>query len=278
MAPKSSLTAGDEAIAGALRPLGMTEYEIRVYLAILRHPLSRIPEVARESGVPQPKVYATVKKLIERGLCESHLGPVNTYSALPPSGAFEPMLGELEQQQRSAREIVRELQKEHVAPGDALGAREGRIKLFQGKQATGRNLRFLLTSAERSVCVIARLPLIVTDDDELLAEALARGVRVRILVETPDDYDLDREPTFRRQLALGCESRRLPRVPMRMGIFDERIAMLPMYDGAGEPSADGFMMLEVRNEGLAGGLQEIFEGLWDDGLPLAVGRPRRGRR
>ena len=56
----SKLKGDGRSIADGLRYMGLTDYEIRVFLGILRHPMSRIPEIARHSGVPQPKVYATV--------------------------------------------------------------------------------------------------------------------------------------------------------------------------------------------------------------------------
>lgn len=272
-ARSSNLKGKDAPIAEGLRHLGFTEYEIRVYLGILRHPLSRIPEIARWSGVPQPKVYATVKRLIERGLCESHLGPVNTYSAMPPKTGFAPLLATLKSRHTDAGEIIRSLQKEHVTPSDPLGPREGRIKVFHGKQATVRNMRFLLSRVEKSVYVVAKLPLIVTDDDELIEQALKRGVKVRILVEVPKDFDFGEEPTIQRQLALGCESRRMDKVPMRFGVFDEKITILPMHDDVGE--GKGFKMLEVRNESLAEGLTQIFDGYWATARRLASAGGRR---
>ena len=116
----------EEKLAQGLRNLGLTEYEIRVYVAILRHPGSRIPEVARTSGVPQAKVYATVKRLRERSLLESHLGPVNTYSALSPDDAFLPLVEDLRRRASEAASVVDLLQAEHEEPSSAMGAREGR--------------------------------------------------------------------------------------------------------------------------------------------------------
>jgi len=269
----SKISREDAQLAEGLRSLGLTDYEIRVYLGILRHPLSRIPEIARWSGVPQPKVYATVKRLISRGLCETHLGPVNTYSALPPKNSFTPLLEELRAQHVDAKEVIKTLQKEHTAPSDSLGAREGRIKVFQGNQATSRNFRFLLSRVHRDVALLSRRPFVVSDDDELMREAIERGVRVRIVVEIPDGFEVDDEPVFRRQVEIGCESRHIERVPMRLAIFDQKVALLPLHDTTDE--GGGSMILEVRNEILAGGMLEIFEDLWEKATPFSVGRKRR---
>lgn len=264
--PKSP--ADDAALTEGLRHLGLTDYEIRVYLAILKHPASRIPEVARSSGVPQPKVYPTVKRLLERGLLESELGPVNTYNALAPELSFAPLLADLERRASDATDAIQGLQEEFEEPGDSIGAREGRIKLFQGKQAIRRNFLELVARSEASIAIVARLPLMVSDDDEQMQEAIARGVAVRILIEAPKDYDFASEPLFAKNDALGVEQRHLAAVPLRMGIFDGRVSILPMQDSA--KKTKGFMMLEVRNEGLSEGLTGMFDLLWKTAKPLVL--------
>ena len=159
-----------------------------------------------------------------------------------------------------------ECERFHIttALSDHLG--EGRIKLFQGKQATSRNFHHLLSSVEREVILIAKMPFVVRDDDPLLAQAIERGARVRILVGIPDDFDLQAEPLLDRQLALGCESRRMAEVPMRLAVFDGKVALMPIHDAHG--GEEVFMMLEVRNEGLAQGLTNVFEMLWALAKPI----------
>ncbi len=258
--------AAEEKIAGGLRSLGLTEYEIRVYLGILRHPGSRIPEVARKSGVPQPKVYATVKRLLERGLCETELGPVNTYTALPPKVGLSPLLEDLRHRAAEADEVVVRLEHEYEEPADSIAAREGRIKVFQGKHANRRNFRDLISNSTETIVLISRLPLVMKDDDDVLEEAMARGVKVRILGEAPEDFDWDADDTYRRQIELGALARSLPSVPMRLGVFDTKVAVLPMDDPAG--GEKGLLMIEVRNQGLSRSLTAVFEAFWEEAKPL----------
>jgi sugar-specific transcriptional regulator TrmB len=268
MAHQTTTGKREETLAQGLRNLGLTEYEIRVYMAILRHPGSRIPEVAKTSGVPQAKVYATVKRLRERSLLESHLGPVNTYSALSPDDAFMPLVEDLRKRASDAASVVDLLQEEHQKPSPAMGAREGRIKLFQGRQAIMRNFREMVAGSQESITLVARVPLMIQDDDDVLEEALKRRVEVRILAQSPPGYDFTQHEVFQRQLKLGCQARSLAEVPMRMGVFDRRIAIIVLHEaGAG---LQELMMLEVRNAGLSEGLLKVFEPLWAVAEPMVV--------
>lgn len=256
-------------LAGAeegLKSLGLTDYEVRVYLAILRRPASRIPEIARASEVPQPKVYLTVKRLLERGLLESELGPVNTYNALNPKASFAPLLEDLERRKDVARGTIEQLQEDFDEPREAMGAREGRIKLFQGKQAIRRNFLELIERSEVSICLVARLPLVVNDDNSGLRNAIARGVEARLIVEAPEGSNIEADPIFLSNREIGVHQRRLEKVPMRLGLFDGRVSILPMVDSARRRNS--LMMLEVRNEGLSEGLTGMFELLWNTAEPL----------
>ena len=74
----------DPGAAGALRGLGLTEYEARIYLALLAEaPLSGYA-VARESGVPRSKVYEVLEGLVRQGIVIASHGGSTLYAALPP--------------------------------------------------------------------------------------------------------------------------------------------------------------------------------------------------
>jgi len=245
----------------------LTEYEIRVYLAILRHPRSRVPEIARWSSVPQPKVYATLKRLIERGLCESQLGPINRYAAMPPQDAFLPLLEDLRAREGEAQSAIKNLKTEFTKGNQSLSRREGRLKLFQGKHAAARNFRFQLSNAEECVEVIMRWPLIVADDHGIIEDRVKQGVAVRILCELSEGPDQEAREFLESESVLGADIRWMAEVPMRMAIFDKKITTLPMVDPQpGE--GDGFIMLEIRNQSLSQGFLKMFRMMWATADPL----------
>ncbi|MGI8746776.1 MAG: TrmB family transcriptional regulator [Deinococcus sp.] len=51
-----------------LQALGLTEYEARAYTALLALGRSVPARVARQAGIPRPKIYATLERLEGRGL------------------------------------------------------------------------------------------------------------------------------------------------------------------------------------------------------------------
>src|SRR5579871_2619833 len=85
-----------------LQQLGFGEYEARAYVALLQHsPLSGY-ELAKQSGIPRPNIYAVLQKLEERNAVIRLDGPGGThYAPVMPdeltrqlSSRFDSVVGE----------------------------------------------------------------------------------------------------------------------------------------------------------------------------------------
>ncbi len=73
----------DEKVTNYLNNLGLSRYEAKIYLALLRHNLSYGSEIQKVSGVPGPKVYETLSGLIEKGLVYPEGNNPVRYQPLP---------------------------------------------------------------------------------------------------------------------------------------------------------------------------------------------------
>ena len=73
-----------EELVERLVRLGLREYEARVYAALVITGPAKASEIARESGVPRPRVYDVLKRLHERGFVEVSEGSPAYFRALEP--------------------------------------------------------------------------------------------------------------------------------------------------------------------------------------------------
>lgn len=65
-----------------LMELGLSEYEAKVYLSLLRENPATAYEIGKSSGVPTSKVYEVLKKLVEKGII-STIDEVKTKQYVP---------------------------------------------------------------------------------------------------------------------------------------------------------------------------------------------------
>jgi len=77
-----------------LQTLGFSQYEAKVYLALLMQPDVTGYELAKHSGVPASKIYGTLNKLIAREMVQAIDSDPKKYIPLPPEEILSRMRGE----------------------------------------------------------------------------------------------------------------------------------------------------------------------------------------
>src|SRR5919107_2052306 len=76
-------------LVGQLTRLGLTSYEAKAYLTLIRRDSFTAAQVARQSGLPRQRIYDVLGSLVEKGLATARPGSVVKYAAAPPELAIE---------------------------------------------------------------------------------------------------------------------------------------------------------------------------------------------
>src|SRR5579859_3072830 len=72
-------------IAQRLTRLGFSQYEARTYVGLLMSGGATGYALANDTGVPQPKVYETLRRLVDRGAARLTGEQPARYAAVPPA-------------------------------------------------------------------------------------------------------------------------------------------------------------------------------------------------
>lgn len=173
----------DKAPLRSIQDLGFTEYEAKVYLALLDEAPVSGYKVAQTSGVPRSKVYEVLEGLAKRGVVLVNRGNPVQYAPLPPKELVARRRKEMEASIESAEEIL----ERYAASTDsrqAIWDIVGREEILErAREAAGR--------AERSIL------LEVWEEDapeirDALAAAADRGVDVGVVAYGEPDYTFAR--------------------------------------------------------------------------------------
>jgi len=114
-----------------LRKLGLTEKEVRVYLAGLELGPSSVQKIAVFAKITRPTTYEIIKKLREKGLfAEAKQKEKRLFVAQSP----ERILGILRVQKREIEEKEREFIRIIAALGSKAAIEKGEIQVFKGKE------------------------------------------------------------------------------------------------------------------------------------------------
>lgn len=177
----------DDAQMGAVQRLGLSEYETRSYLALVKMGPAKASELSFFAQVPRTKTYGVVRELERKGLIRVIPGKPELYSAVSPDETLVPLLINLQSKLKDSEETVHQLSLTHEAnrfvrrdvphESSEFWEIEGRPSLFN-------KMNGLLLDTKRSICYAtsaAGLIRLYKVQADILDRAKERGVRVRIL-------------------------------------------------------------------------------------------------
>lgn len=172
MANSKASGAGSADFTEALLTLGFSQYEARCYVGLLGPSPQTGYAVSKTTGVPQPKVYEALRKLVTRGAARQLTGEPVRFVAVPPQELLDDLEGAFEQRLVQARHSSAELQapaqptsQEPVAglndhagvlatAGAAITSAQRRIYLSASSKELGSLKDAVLTAADAGVDVV----------------------------------------------------------------------------------------------------------------------------
>jgi sugar-specific transcriptional regulator TrmB len=165
----------DDHVTRALGDLGFSQYEARTYAGMIgREPMTGYA-VAKETKVPQPKVYETLGRLVDRGVVVQVSGAPARFVALPAARVLSQLEASFRQRLSTAElEIARMGQAELDAP--AMRPYNEATSWISIAAAAKQ----LLGQAETRIYISAHSKHITAFRDEIGA-ADTRGVRIDLL-------------------------------------------------------------------------------------------------
>jgi sugar-specific transcriptional regulator TrmB len=107
-----------ERIVEKLGSIGLTEYEAKVYLALLEVHLNTATKASEKSGVPRTRIYSVLESLARKGWVRISSGVPLLFKITAPQEAFEKIKEEygefLDSVKSTLKEEVREMKDKFV--------------------------------------------------------------------------------------------------------------------------------------------------------------------
>lgn len=206
-------------VLGKLHALGFTEYEAKVYLALLYNNPATGYQISKASGVPRSMVYQTLQKLVEKKAIYTLLSRPVTYAPL------------------AAEEIIGNIKKSFLNTADAL--------LLELRQTDARRPSPYAMNIVGLNVVLSRAQEIIAaaQDSVMLAASTSQ-------IKSLAKYLLQRQQHVRMNiLAYGMERVPLVAVQQQQREHDEQIFALV---------ADGLQVLLAERNKLSGDLTGVF--------------------
>lgn len=170
-----------EELVSYLMQCNLTQNDATVYLCLLKQNLSDPSRIAKETGIQRPRVYDSLKRLLERGFIVQDMKKKRPQYAVSSS---QLLLSELQNQITYKKEACKMIQEYLV--NQFLPATEKGIFFYNKKEVLSSKLQNLIQASQKKIMIMAILPLSFNDEPllypEMLGEKGLEGQEVTLLL------------------------------------------------------------------------------------------------
>ena len=245
-----------------LKDLGFTEYEAKIYLALVYLKKADVRTISKETGIHQTKAYQIAKQLVEKGMVKIISGHPIMFEVVEPSLAFSKVLEDFEKKKENVKNVIAELQQS-FQEAQKLGEEE--IATYMNFEVLKEELKKLHNSAKNEICIYSRFEKIDKDLIESLEEAVKRRINVEVVGAVKDQTSELNAYAYKK---VGCRVKILfseDYAPISFSVIDEEKGHLLIRS---ESNPNNYIDIMMKNKKLAKMFKNLFWCYWERGKLL----------
>ena len=250
--------------------LGLTTYEARAYVSLVRRDSFTAAQIARTAGLPRQRIYDVLASLVEKGLASARPGTVVKYAALAPELALERLVAskraEMSEVERDAGDVIATLTPEFAAGRTHSDPLEY-IEVLRDRGAINERFAELQAGVKREILVFTKPPYATPPQENQEGIEVTRSHAARSIYELSILEDAAATAGVRRFIEAGEEARFVDEVPLKLVIIDETTVMFGMQDPVA--GSEDLTIMVVEHPALALTLKLAFDRVWHSGLTFA---------
>ncbi|MFI5758496.1 helix-turn-helix domain-containing protein [Streptomyces sp. NPDC051569] len=254
-----------------LEAAGLTTTEESVYRFLVMTSNATAHEIAEHSGLTPGEAERVLAALTAKGLASATDRVPPTFAATPPDVALLPRLQRKSDALDQARSAVTDLLETYRSTRRRTDP-DQLIEVITGAEALRQHLRQIQDSARHEMLWFCKAQYVAMPSGSNRAEydALARGVRYRVLYEQAFFDDSGAVDNVVEGVRAGEMARAVPHLPLRLAVADRAIGICPLVPGGPAGSFEEPTAALVRGSNLLEALVALFERYWEDAVPLNV--------
>ncbi|GAB1339726.1 helix-turn-helix domain-containing protein [Streptomyces sp. E-15] len=255
----------------ALEAAGVSPEEESLYRMLVASGLATQGDIAQRARLTDAETGRVLDSLVAKGLVTHTDGTPRVFRPASPEAALLPRLKRsadaLDLARSEAARLVesyRETMRRHDA-GQLL-------EVITGAEALRQQLRQIQSGARQEMLWFCKAQYVAMPSGSNAEEyeALARGVRYRVLYEKAFFDDEGALENVVAGVRAGEVARAVPHLPLRLAVADRAVAVFPLVAGGPHGSPEEPTTALVRDSNLLAALIALFECYWQDAVPLDI--------
>jgi len=273
-----------ETLIRNLKTLGFTEYESRVFFAVLKGRLMSASEIADDAKIRRTDVYNILNSFVEKGYCnEIETNSVTKYEMIDPDVILDKIQGDIQKKRQKELSTLQDTFKElkpHYRTKDDLQNKIVNVELIRGfNQHRESKFIELLKKAKNEIHFMIRFEMYVSEEvDETAKLFFKNGGQIFSVYEVTTNFKIKKNDEWTKantsDLIRICEKYEQwgetiklsnLRVP-NMTIFDRETVFININDKTIPKHNEADII--VRNKDFAENMLTVFDSFWNKSLSI----------
>ncbi len=251
-----------------LKKLGLSPYETKIYVALLKHGRMPAREIAEKSTVPPTAVYPNLKKLVQKNLIQEFSGVVAVFEAVEPNIAIPAFV-------QKRKKLLEEIEGKLVQEATNLSRDKTRLKAPEvlsvsvGREASSSIYFDALKRTNKTYYILGwtfRTVGVKFAKLQHLVEAKKKGIDVRIIVTGTNEKDWAILKEYMKQ---GIKLKYYPLNNFSLLVVDGKECKITLKN----PEYDQKFNIHIKDPSLSEAMQSYFLGVWEKAEKLKVTKP-----
>jgi sugar-specific transcriptional regulator TrmB len=262
-----------------LKSLGFTEYESKIFLALLQGHLMSATEIAESAKIRRTDVYNVLKSFVEKGYCnEIETNTIMKYEMIDPDVILDKIEHKIQKEKekqvasfKDAFKSLKPLYRTKENEKDKIS----NIELIRGyNQHREEKFINLLKSAKKEILFMIRLEIYISDDVDSTAEKFIKnGGVIKSIYEVGNNFKVKKEgkwtegnvndlvKVFSKFEKYG-EQLKLSNVKIpNFTVFDRETVFMNIVDKTLPRYNEADII--IRNKDYAESMVEVFNSFWE---------------
>jgi len=244
-----------------LRKLGLSPYESKCYLALVKHGNLLGKEIAEKSGVPPTSIYRNLETLQKRGLVQVVQKEPLVYQAVEPEIALPAYVNsQKEELENIQKETINELTS--IKKTGVIEKQEDVLEVYSGREQSYQLGKKLIHQSKKEFLLMGRgTQQSILDLIHTLKSAIKRGVTCKFIITTHDEN----KNLIEELKNVGVKIKYNPLHGFSLLVKDREEYQIVIKD---DKLKEERIILNIKNKDLSEAHAHYFDSIWRKSTPL----------
>lgn len=238
-----------EELKSILRKIGMSNYKIETYVALLKIKSGTVQQIAKNSRVPSCKIYENLKWLHENGYITMISQKPLSYRANNPKSIIN---SEIEQDMEKLKKLKGELE---IINLNLPTAEKNIIQITATRDGYYKKVKESVAGVKKSIFYTAKNWRIDSELIRLLGQKIKQGVIIRAL----GPVDKENKSKIKWLRDAGVKIKNFSPKEAHYAIYDNSLVIISLRK---EPKQSDYSAIWIKSETIAEILTNHFNSIW----------------